>query len=143
MDFPRKLSFPYCKPSAVMVYYSASRANKPVNNNKDKDRQMEKTSKAPTVKPMTRKGWVVRITDAKGAVYFPIFKDMGHVDVERHDDMYDDVIPFTTVFGTKEIAKSRIPDVRKAALSRVRSTFLVRPTLPIKVEAVRFFRQIG
>lgn len=104
---------------------------------------MKKTSKVPTVKPMTRKGWVVRITDAKGAVYFPIFQDMGHVDVERHDELYYDVISFTTVFGTKEIAKSRIPDVRKAALSRVRSTFLVRPTLPIKVEAVRFFRQIG
>lgn len=104
---------------------------------------MKTKKKAQKSQPMIRKGWVVRITDAKGAVYFPIFKDMGHVDVERHDNLYDDVIPFTTVFGTKEIAKSRIPDVRNAALSRVRSTFLARPTLPIKVEAVRFFRQIG
>lgn len=126
-----------------MVYYSASRANKPVNNNKDKDRQMKKTGKVPTVKPMTRKGWVVRITDAKGAVYFPIFQDMGHVDVERHDELYDDVIPFTTVFGTKEIAKSRVDGVRSAALAKAATTYLTRPTLPIRVDVVRFFRQIG
>lgn len=125
-----------------MIYYAASRAIKPVNN-KDKDKRMKTNKKAQKSKPMIRKGWVVRITDANGIVHFPIFKDMGNVDVVRHDDVYDDVIPFTTVFGTKEIAKSRIADVRKAALSRVRSTFLVRPTLPIKVEVVRFFRQIG
>lgn len=104
---------------------------------------MKKTGKVPTVKPMTRKGWVVRITDAKGAVYFPIFQDMGHVDVERHDELYDDVIPFTTVFGTKEIAKSRVDGVRSAALAKAATTYLTRPTLPIRVDVVRFFRQIG
>lgn len=104
---------------------------------------MKKTSKVPTVKPMTRKGWVVRITDAKGCVHFPIFKDMNNIEIERQDDYYNDVIPLTTVFGTKEIAKSRVDGVRSAALAQAATTYLTRPTLPIRVDVVRFFRQIG
>ena len=104
---------------------------------------MKTNKKAQKAKPMVRKGWVVRITDANGIVYFPIFKDLGNVDIERQDDYYNDVIPHTTIFGLKDVAKSRVKGVRKAAIDKAASTYLTRPTLPIKVEVVRFFRQIG
>ena len=127
-----------------MVYYSASRAIKPINN-KDKDKTMKKKIKVPTVKPMIRKGWVIRVVDRMGMVHFPMFNgcNVDVVDVERQDDYYNDVIPHLRIFGTKDIAKSYVDGVRKAALAKAATTYLTRPILPIKVDVVRYFRKIG
>ena len=106
---------------------------------------MKKKIKVPTVKPMIRKGWVIRITDSKGVVHFPMFNgvNVDVVDVERQDDYYNDVVPYLRIFGTKDIAKSYVDGVRKAALAKAATTYLTRPTLPIKVDVVRYFRKIG
>lgn len=101
--------------------------------------------KVPAVRPMTRKGWVVRVVDRNGMVHFPMFNgcNVDVVDIEQQDDYYNDVIPNLRIFGTKDIAKSYVDVVRKAALAKAATTYLTRPVLPIKVEVVRFFRQIG
>lgn len=106
---------------------------------------MKKKIKVPTVKPMIRKGWVIRVVDRMGRVHFPIFKEcnVDVVDVARQDDYYNDVTPYLRIFGTKDVAKSYVDGVRKAALAKAATTYLTRPILPIKVEAVRFYRKIG
>ena len=106
---------------------------------------MKKKIKVPTVKPMIRKGWVVRVVDSMGMVHFPMFNgcNMDVIDIERQDDYYNDVIPHLRIFGTKNIAKSYVDGVRKAALAKAYSLYLTRPILPIKVETVRFYRKIG
>ena len=125
-----------------MVYYSASRAIKPINN-KDKDKTMKKKIKVPTVKPMIRKGWIIRVVDRMGMVHFPIFEGGTVKDIERQDDYYNDVVPYLRIFGTKDIAKSYVDGVRKVALAKGYSAYLTKPTLPIKVDVVRYFRKIG
>lgn len=125
-----------------MVYYSASRAIKPINN-KDKDKTMKKKIKVPTVKPMIRKGWVIRVVDSMGMVHFPMFEGYNVKDIERQDDYYNDVVPHLRIFGTKDIAKSYVDGVRMVALAKGYSAYLTRPILPIKVDVVRYFRKIG
>ena len=106
---------------------------------------MKKKIKVPTVKPMIRKGWVIRVVDRMGMVYFPMFNgcNVDVIDIERQDDYYNDVIPHLRIFGTKDIAKSYVDGVRKAALAKAATLYLTRPILPIRVEIVRFYRKIG
>ena len=64
-------------------------------------------------------------------------------DIDRQDAYYNDIVPFIMVYGTKEIAKSYVPSVRKAAEEKARSCDLTKPSLPLKVEVVRYNLTIG
>lgn len=93
----------------------------------------------------TRKGWVIRIVDGRGNLHFPIpARDINtKFDIDRQDAYYNDIVPFIMVYGTKDIAKSYVPYVRKAAEEKARSCYLTKPSLPLKVEVVRYNLTIG